>query len=52
MVPDSAPAAETRVEREVMAAVDSDRLVIADVCRDDAWLTIPMGEAVTLDEWR
>lgn len=52
MVPDSAPASETRGESEVMAAVDSDQFVIADVCRDEAWLTMPVSEAVTLQEWQ
>ncbi len=36
-----------------MAAVERDeRLVIADVCRDDAWLTTPLADAVTLESHR
>lgn len=52
MVPDTAPASETRVDHEVMMAVDSDQLIIADVCRDGAWLKMPTAEASTLEEWR
>jgi hypothetical protein len=39
-----------------MAAIDDSgataRLVVADISRDDAWLSIPRAEAPTLDEWR
>ncbi len=52
MVPDTAPASETRVDHEVMMAVDSDQLIIADVCRDGAWLKMPAAEAATIEEWR
>jgi hypothetical protein len=41
---------------DVMAAVDADgstaEFVIADVGRDDAWLSMPDAVAATLDEWR
>lgn len=36
----------------VMAALDEDDLVIADVTREDAWLLLPATEAPTLDDWR
>lgn len=52
MVPDSAPVSETRGDGEVMAAVDSDQLVIADICRDEAWLTMSVSESATLQEWQ
>lgn len=52
MVPNTAPASETRADHEVMMAVDSDQLVIADVCRDGAWLTMPTAEAPTVEDWR
>ncbi len=43
-------------ESEVMAAVDEGerctRYVIADVATDDAWLSMPEGEAASLTEWR
>jgi hypothetical protein len=41
---------------EVMASVDpapsGPRLVIADVTRDDAWLSVGQGDAPTLPDWR
>jgi hypothetical protein len=41
---------------EVMASVDShadgERLIIAELCRDDAWLSITEGAAVTVAEFR
>jgi len=40
----------------VMAAIDDGgataRLVIADVSRDDAWLSVQESEAPALGEWR
>ncbi|MFB6194273.1 MAG: hypothetical protein ABEI75_04340 [Halobaculum sp.] len=36
---------------EVMAAVDATRLVIADVCRDDAWISVPERDAPVLADW-
>jgi hypothetical protein len=39
-------------DREVMAAVDAGRLVIADVSRDDAWLSVPEGAAASLADNR
>jgi hypothetical protein len=50
MTPDSAAVPES--EREVMAAVEDDRLVIADICRDGAWVTMPLAEAATLSDYR
>ncbi len=37
-----------------MAAVDGpdERLVIAELCRDDAWLATPLGDAVDLESNR
>ncbi|MFC5971398.1 hypothetical protein ACFPYI_08665 [Halomarina salina] len=37
---------------EVMAAISEQRLVIADISRDDAWLSVPLRQAVVLDENR
>jgi len=39
---------------EVMAAVDDggETLVIAELCRDEAYLTMPTESAVVVDEWR
>ena len=40
---------------EVLAAVDETdgepRLVIADIVRDDAWLSVSEGDAAVLEEW-
>ncbi|MFC6731199.1 MULTISPECIES: hypothetical protein [unclassified Haladaptatus] len=42
-------------EAEVMASVDESgsvaRLIIADICRDDAWVSCRAEEAVTLSAW-
>lgn len=41
---------------EVMASVDSTparpEFVIADITRDDAWLSVNADDAPTLPEWR
>ncbi|WP_338740629.1 DUF7556 family protein [Haloplanus salilacus] len=41
---------------DVMASVDDGRgapeFVIADVSRDDAWVSIDLPDAPTLDDWR
>jgi hypothetical protein len=41
---------------EIMAAIDRSgdvsRLVIADVTRDDAWLSVCASEALALCKWR
>lgn len=39
---------------EVMAAVDDseDRLVIAELCRDKAWLSASLGDTVTVQDHR
>ena len=34
-----------------MGAVDTDRFVIADLCRDDAWLAVPVDVAADLGEY-
>lgn len=43
-------------ECEVMASVDSDstgdRLIIAELCRDDAYLSMSMEATVDVTEWR
>ena len=53
---ESAPDGYADGTGSVMAAVDHSgaavRLVIADVSRDDTWLTIPRSEAPMLREWR
>jgi len=43
-------------EREIVAAVDeadgTARFVVADIARDEAWLSTPERDALSLDEWR
>lgn len=43
-------------DRAVMAAIDGSgdttRFIIADVSRDESWLSIRKTEAPTLAEWR
>jgi hypothetical protein len=43
-------------DASIVAAIDRDgsdaRLVIADVSRDDSWLSVPRSEAPLLDAWR
>ncbi|SDM39960.1 hypothetical protein SAMN04487949_1531 [Halogranum gelatinilyticum] len=45
-----------RGDESVMAAVDGEgrraELVIADTERDDAWLSVDVDDAPSLDEWR
>lgn len=42
-------------DQEVMAAVDpaktGDEYVIADISRDDAWVSCPVSAAAPLAEW-
>jgi hypothetical protein len=52
MVPNTAQERDTRVDCEVMAAVDADQFVIADMCQDDAWLTMPVSATAALPDWR
>ena len=41
---------------EVMASIDDDgtekEFVIADISRDDSWITLPLKEAATLPNWQ
>lgn len=37
---------------EIMASVDGNCLVIADLDRDDAWIEMSVGDAAPLGEWR
>ncbi|MFB6101780.1 MAG: hypothetical protein ABEJ73_04375 [Haloplanus sp.] len=43
-------------ESDVMASVDegagTPEFVIADISRDDAWVSIQLGDATGLDDWR
>lgn len=50
MAPDTT-ATESDPDCEVMGSVDDQRFVIADLCSDEAWLSVPVGEAAALDAW-
>jgi hypothetical protein len=56
MTPDTAAVATAGPPEDVMASVDDDgdveRFVIADISRDDAWLSLPLAEAATLADWQ
>ena len=46
---------EAATEADVMASVEAgqeDTFIIADVTTDDAYLTLPLGEAASLPAWR
>jgi hypothetical protein len=50
-------AADSAAERatpdcEVMASLDDGTLVIAELCRDDAWLAMPAVDAAAVAEYR
>ncbi len=55
MAQDTATPAATP-DCEVMASVDdaddSERLIIAELCREEAWLATPTEHAVLLSEWQ
>lgn len=50
------PASAVDGESEVMASIDDapdgERVVIADVTTDDAWLAMPLHDAPSLSDWR
>lgn len=57
MTPDTAAVSTAGSAEDVMASVDDDdggveRFVIADISRDDAWLSLPLAEAATLADWQ
>ena len=56
MVANTATQSDSVAQREVMASLDDDgrteRLVIADVTDDEAWLSVPVSGSVALREWQ
>lgn len=54
MAPDQTTAPTPVHGGEVMAAIDdagpTERLVLADVSRDDAWLSVGLEDAAALDD--
>lgn len=43
-------------ETEVMTSIDDDgsqrRVIIADITRNGAWISVPLSEAASLRAWR
>jgi hypothetical protein len=55
MESDRVAPAKVAADSEVMASVEegtTDTFVIADVSEDDAYMTLPLGDAASLPEWR
>lgn len=55
MESDTVVPVEVAADAEVMAAVEAgpdERFIIADVSRDDAYITLPLENAATLPAWR
>ena len=55
MESDRVAQAEPVAASDVMAAVEDgevETFVLADVSRDEAYLTVPLTEAATLSDWR
>ncbi|WP_202935023.1 DUF7556 family protein [Halorussus amylolyticus] len=56
MVPNTATATNSVGECEVMASLDDDgqteRLIIADMTDDGAWLSVAVSGSVSLPEWQ
>lgn len=50
MAPDSAVSEGASEHGEVMASVDGNAYLIADISRDDAWLSMPRSQATVLAE--
>lgn len=44
---------EVAADAEVMAAIEDDtEFILADISRDDAFITMPLTEAASLPAWR
>jgi hypothetical protein len=55
MESDTVAQAETGAETEVMAAIEEgpvETFIVADVGRDEAYVTVPLSEAASLPAWR
>lgn len=56
MVPNTATVSDSVGECEVMASLDDDgqteRLIIADMADDSAWLSVAVSGSVSLHEWQ
>ena len=55
MEPDTVAPEKVAADSEVMASVEegtTDTFVIADVSKNDAYMTLPLVDAASLPEWR
>jgi hypothetical protein len=56
MVPNTATTSDSVEKGDVMTSVDGDgpgtQVIIADISRDEAWLSVPLTEASALGDWR
>lgn len=55
MEPDTVVPTEVAADAEVMAAVEDgpiDQFIVADVTKDDAYITLPLEDAASLPAWR
>jgi hypothetical protein len=55
MESDAVDPTAVEADTEIMAAIEEgsiDRLVIADISTDDAYITAPLGTAASLPAWR
>ncbi len=55
MEPDTVVPSEVATDGEVMASVDegtTETFIIADITKDDAFLTLPLEDAASLPAWR
>jgi hypothetical protein len=55
MEPDTVVPAEVAADTEVMASVEEgpvDRFILADISRDDAFITLQLEDAASLPAWR
>ena len=55
MKPDTVVPQAVETDAEVMASVEegpTDSFILADISRDDAFVTMPLDEAASLPAWR
>jgi hypothetical protein len=55
MEPDAVVGTDLDADGEVMGAVEggqTEQFVLADVTRDDAFVTLPLADAASLPAWR
>jgi hypothetical protein len=55
MEPDTVVPSEVAADANVMASVEegpTDQFILADISRDDAFVTLPLDDAASLPAWR